>query len=407
MLGRSNRSSPDTSHPIMYERPPRSYWLRDSLRILGLLTAFEISKWILFGPPGGAFGWGARVAEAEAGGSNGDASSRGANGALDGIAAGIEALRCELEAALQGLSEQIAQDAAKLERALGDKADDYADTLHRVRRETETVAMELAGLRARSESLTRLEKAIQRNPAEMHRAMILPTVQLRGNGTVGSGVIVYSEPQPEDEPGCATFVLTAYHVVAEVLGDRWERGTIDEVHVLRPDDPEKTRIFSARLVLFDRRRDLALLLLNTSEKFEQVATWRPRSALREIGVFRQAYAVGCPLGNRPLPTLGEISSKAKAVGDQTFWMLNAPIYFGNSGGGVFLADTYELIGISSMIYTYGKTNPVVVPHLGLFVPLETVYDWLDSQGCGFLPAKKPIPAEKRGSLIAPSGRRGN
>lgn len=395
----------------MYERPHRRYLFADSLRILGVLVAFEVAKWAFLGPPGGILGSGRRVAEAEMKPKSSlDAAYEAREKDLQQIASGLQALRCELEESLQRLSEQIAADAAQLERALGERADDYAGTLRRMRQETEAVATELATLRARSESLAKLEKAMQRNPTEMHRCMILPTVQLRGNGTVGSGVLVYSEPQPEVGPGegstCSTFVLTAYHVVTEVLGDRLDRGIVDEVHVLRPDDPEKTRVFSARLVLSDRKRDLALLRLNTSERFLQTAKWRSRSGLSDIDVFRQAYAVGCPLGNRPLPALGEISSKAKVVGDQTFWMLSAPIYFGNSGGGVFLADTYELIGISSMIYTYGKTNPVVVPHLGLFVPLETIYEWLDSEGYSFLYSKRPIPAERLWTLTAPPGRRG-
>ena len=35
-----------------------------------------------------------------------------------------------------------------------------------------------------------------------------------------------------------------------------------------------------------------------------------------------------------------------------------------------------------MIYTYGKRQPMVVPHMGLFVPLETVRSWLETEGYG-------------------------
>ena len=72
-------------------------------------------------------------------------------------------------------------------------------------------------------------------------------------------------------------------------------------------------------------------------------------------------------------------------------MLSAPTFFGNSGGGVYLADTYRLVGISSMIYTYGKMNPTVVPHMGLFVPIETIYRWLDGEGYSFVHERKPVP----------------
>jgi hypothetical protein len=81
------------------------------------------------------------------------------------------------------------------------------------------------------------------------------------------------------------------------------------------------------------------------------------------------------------------------VSGQVFWMLNAPTFFGNSGGGVFQAESYRLIGISSMIYTYGKAQPAVVPHLGLFVPLSTIDEWLELEGYGFLRRREPIPRE--------------
>jgi S1-C subfamily serine protease len=232
----------------------------------------------------------------------------------------------------------------------------------------------------------------------MKRRMIYPTVQLKGNGTVGSGILVYSEPQHGigEEGGSTvhtTLVLTAYHVVLEVMGERAERGMVDEVHVVKDADTSATEVFGAKLVLFDRARDVALLRLNSERRFEKVVDFLPPAELTSVDIFSKAYAVGCPLGNRPLPTLGEVSSKSKIVSDQVFWMLSAPTFFGNSGGGVYLAENCRLIGVSSMIYTYGKTNPTVVPHMGLFVPLETVYRWLDAEGYAFVHQRTPIPQE--------------
>lgn len=65
-------------------------------------------------------------------------------------------------------------------------------------------------------------------------------------------------------------------------------------------------------------------------------------------------------------------------------MINAPTFFGNSGGGIFMVSTGRLVGISSMIYTYGKRQPMVVPHMGLFVPLETVRSWLAREGYAYV-----------------------
>ena len=52
-----------------------------------------------------------------------------------------------------------------------------------------------------------------------------------------------------------------------------------------------------------------------------------------------------------------------------------------------------------MIYTYGKTNPAVVPHMGLFVPLDTVYRWLYSEGYSFVFERSAIPREMAWKLV--------
>ena len=182
-------------------------------------------------------------------------------------------------------------------------------------------------------------------------------------------------------------------------GDLGKTSVIPHVHVLLEDQPDTTQRYSAKVVLFDERRDIALLRLNSAKKFRSVVDLMPTSEFRKIDVFARAYAVGCPLGNRPLPTLGEISTKSKLVGGQNFWMLSAPTFFGNSGGGIYLAENCQLIGISSMIYTYGKANPTVVPHMGLFVPLDVIYRWLETEGFAFVFERKAIPREMLWRLV--------
>lgn len=261
-----------------------------------------------------------------------------------------------------------------------------------------------SSLRTQQTRLEKLSNLLERDSKLMKKKMILPTTQLRGNGTVGSGVIVYSEPQPDvdgtEGSPVTTFILTAHHVVREVLGDDIDvSAVIHRVHVLLDREPDTTQRFSAKVVLFDREKDVALLRLNSTRKFRNVADLMPSSEFREIDIFARAYAVGCPLGNRPLPTLGEISTKSKVVGRQRFWMLSAPTFFGNSGGGIYLAENCKLIGISSMIYTYGKANPTVVPHMGLFVPMDVIYRWLDTEGFRFIIQRKPIPTEMLWKLV--------
>lgn len=252
-----------------------------------------------------------------------------------------------------------------------------------------------------TERLARLEPQIlascrpDAGRAHLREAMIYPTVQLRGKGTVGSGVIVWSGIIGHEgaRPVYGTYALTAHHVVTEVAApDR--RDVIEDVRLMGADDRLADARHEAHVVTFDRRRDLALLALAIDEPARYVAAFAAPAEVARIQIFDPAYAVGCPLGNLPLPTAGEISTKHKVVEDQVLWMLNAPTFFGNSGGGIFRAADGKLIGISSMVYTYGRANPVVVPHLGLFVPVTTVCDWLNQEGYAFLyDARKKPPVE--------------
>ena len=130
--------------------------------------------------------------------------------------------------------------------------------------------------------------------------------------------------------------------------------------------------------------DTALLELRTTEPMENAAKLAPRERLDSIRIFDSVYAVGCPLGNDPIPTYGEIATASHKVEGELYWMINAPTYIGNSGGGIFDAETHELLGIFSKIYTHGSLRPTIVPHMGLVTPLSEIYEWMDEEGYGQL-----------------------
>ena len=368
--------------------PSKVLW--GTFKVLVLLAAFHLFELTTFGLRQELYGTRDGLAEAESRSQGGEATGRWER-VLAEEAAGLASARKEYS----DIVERLKADRDVVKDLLDQRATELEGSLLG-RLEEERMQLQSASF-ALERDASRLEKltaSLRRDPDRMKHLMIRPTVQLKGNGTVGSGVILYSEEQsPLGEGGAkvhTTLVLTAYHVVLEVMGDKADRGIVDEVHVLE-DDTGAMEVIPAKLVLFDRAKDIALLRLNSNRKFDNVVDLTPPAELANVDVFSRAYAVGCPLGNRPLPTLGEISSKNKIVGEQVFWMLSAPTFFGNSGGGVYLADTYRLVGISSMIYTYGKMNPTVVPHMGLFVPLETIYRWLDAEGYSFVHERKPVP----------------
>lgn len=218
-----------------------------------------------------------------------------------------------------------------------------------------------------------------------------PTVQISGENSIGSGVLLASRPNATGSHD--NYLLTAWHVVRDVQGDLQHLDMPVPVTIYARDGSK--REVRSRLLRYDADVDAALLVLETDERLGVGAGLATREELADVSVFRPIYAVGCPLGNDPIPTLGEISSIQHEVDGRSYWMINAPTYIGNSGGGVFDAQSHELLGIFSKIYNYGTARPTVVPHMGLVVPLTKIYAWLDSVGYGELagaPAAKPIAA---------------
>lgn len=223
--------------------------------------------------------------------------------------------------------------------------------------------------------------AVNRDPQGMSRHMLQPCVQLQGEETVGSGTLISCEKDKQGK-GYTTYVLTAYHVVRNILTDEplLARKGIDVV-IYSPTG-KVTR--KCDVVMSNPKADLALVKLRGGDKVPVVADLSTRKELSQIRVWTPVYAIGCPLGNDPIPTAGSVSSLSNKVGETNYWMINAPTYFGNSGGGIYNGQTFKLLAVFSKIYTHGSTRPVVIPHMGLGVPLTKVYDWLEKEGHGFL-----------------------
>ncbi len=213
---------------------------------------------------------------------------------------------------------------------------------------------------------------------QMWRDLMGPTVQISDDSTVGSGVLLRSV---ELDPGnFRTHLLTAWHVVRDIIQDPADHSELVQVYVY--DTEGNRRREWASLVGYDANLDSALLVMESNSPFENGAKLPGRQQLDGLAVFSTIYAVGCPLGNDPIPTFGEIADTHHEVEGNRYWMINAPTYIGNSGGGIFASSSHELLGIFSKIYTHGNLRPTVIPHMGLVTPLSSVYDWLEATGNG-------------------------
>lgn len=234
---------------------------------------------------------------------------------------------------------------------------------------------------ARLNELAQIDARVpERDVVEMWNELMGPVVMLSGDSSVGSGVLL-DHALAANEEGHGTYVLTAWHVVRDIQAKDQANARVP-VRIYSRDG--STRDEFARLLAKNAELDAALLELRTPEPLPHTAPVAPRSRLAGRHIFDRIYAVGCPLGNDPIPTFGEIATRTHEVDGETYWMINAPTYIGNSGGGIFDADTHELLGIFSKIYTHGSLRPTIVPHMGLATPLDSIYDWLEGEGYALL-----------------------
>lgn len=212
--------------------------------------------------------------------------------------------------------------------------------------------------------------------------ILRPVFQVSGADAVGSAVLVY---HGEDLQGHFYLALSAYHVLRDIVtaeeGVDPHQVVFDNIFDQMEDGP----VVVQGIMLAEKiDSDLALLRINTDLDLGPVARLAPLERRSAIDAFSSVYTVGCPLGTNAQATHGEITRDDWKVDNQPYWMVSSPAYFGNSGGGVFLEETHELIGIFSKIYTHGNYRPQVITHMGLAVPLETIHEWLEGIGYSHL-----------------------
>ncbi|PCH76313.1 MAG: hypothetical protein COB96_07060 [Planctomycetota bacterium] len=218
--------------------------------------------------------------------------------------------------------------------------------------------------------------------AELRANILHPVFQLAGADAVGSAVLF---AKGSDQDGSHYFALTSYHVVRDILAERTgvndnHQETIDAYLEI---DGHEVRL-PVRMLCEDIPADLALIRLDTERDLGPIAHLAPLSRADEVESFSPIYTVGCPLGTAAQATRGEVTRTDWKVGGQELWMISSPAYFGNSGGGVFLEETQELIGVFAKIYTHGSFRPQVVTHMGLAVPLSVIHRWLEDEGYSYL-----------------------
>lgn len=185
---------------------------------------------------------------------------------------------------------------------------------------------------------------------EEYEKLLYPTVRISSPSGVGSGVVIsYTQ----------IYILTAAHVVGE-------ESTVT-IEFFSPS------VFqSASVVITDTAKDLALIKIRSVPPSLHVysATLAPENY--QPYLFNPIYTIGCSLGLPPRPSAGIIS-----VVESDHWEVTSPILPGNSGGPVYDARTYEVIGIAVWVKLY---NGQLITTMGGIVPINAIYALIRSAG---------------------------
>jgi hypothetical protein len=200
------------------------------------------------------------------------------------------------------------------------------------------------------------------NQQELHDNVLYPVTRVKTGKAGGSGVLVYSEPDPEDSGKYINIVLTCQHVIDGSISvkDEWDsllkreikKDIMEEVSV-EIFDYDGSKISSANssqaeIIAYDKGHDLAAVKLHNSRPQEHIASVYPKDDIDNLRLFDEVWTSGCSLLHDPFSNKGELTYLREMIDQKSYIMYNAPSIFGNSGGGVFHGNG-TLLGLCSRI----------------------------------------------------------
>ena len=251
-------------------------------------------------------------------------------------------------------------------------------------------------------------------PVKKITEMLYPTIMVDLSNGQGSGTIVFSGKRKHEswkDEKVWTLVLTNNHVIASAVsieeefdpkkGKNIQKETRRPVHVRLWDYNDYSTAVGttgrvARIVAWDKHRDLALLRLDDKERvIKNVAILWPE----DVGgpyLFQKTWAVGSGMSNPPYPTEGLLSGiSGKDAKGRALYLSSAPIIFGNSGGSLWAysksRDRYEMIGVPSMVGAFGYGN--IIPHIAWSRPITEIRAFLRENDYGFVVGDEDVAKE--------------
>jgi S1-C subfamily serine protease len=226
---------------------------------------------------------------------------------------------------------------------------------------------------------------------DLHEKIIYCTVLVRTEKAGGSGTVIASI---EHDDEWLSYILTNYHVIDDAVtqAKKWDPnvGREVETEIRAPVDIgfyryrrmsvlDRTDSRRADIVAYDKPGDVALLEMVSGAPPNYIATMLPRESVKDLCMGMGLIACGCSMGHKPLLSpQGMLSSLDERIENLHYWMSSTSIIFGNSGGGMYLRDTGEYIGIPSRLDVAAMGfSAQALPFLNYFIPIPRIYDLLD------------------------------
>ena len=128
-----------------------------------------------------------------------------------------------------------------------------------------------------------------------------------------------------------------------------------------------------------------LKVIKSKAIYDTTPLWTKEN-IDDLNILTPIGVIGAALGNEPVVTEGKINGMGIPIDNYEYWLSTAPSIFGNSGGGVFAPqnDHWAFIGIPSRISVMGGFVATPITHLGYFIPIPRIYEWLEAECFQFI-----------------------
>ena len=216
------------------------------------------------------------------------------------------------------------------------------------------------------------------------------TYSVNGDVRISSGSVVCSISQ--DDEFFSNYVLCVSHAFEDFdLPGNVTKTSFIKVQTYKMEgvDVIPYSSYEGQIVVSDDGKGLAIVYFESIEPIYS-AKIASREKLKNIPVLSEVFTIGCPLGLPVFKTNGELQSLSFSKVKYDSWLMNVPVFPGNSGGGVYLADTNELVGVvqSCGSFSINEFANMPVSHLSFMIPLTDFKDWLEENKLGFIYDKK-------------------